>query len=104
MNLEHSKNQAISYYHKAKTFAHQNLIKKFFFIGVVGGILLGWRIQSTGSTTTTSISEYTVVTGNIQNTIDAYGSINLVDEQAIRFNQQGNVTAVYFKKGDQVKK
>ncbi|MEI6118726.1 MAG: hypothetical protein WCP92_05910 [bacterium] len=55
-------------------------------------------MQSTSTTATTSTSEYTVTTGNIQNTIDAYGSINLVDEQAIRFNQQGNVTAVYFKK------
>jgi multidrug resistance efflux pump len=27
-----------------------------------------------------------------------------VDEQKIRFNQQGEVTAVYFKKGDEVKK
>ncbi len=104
MKLEDIKAQATPYYHKAKIFTYQNLIKKYFIIGIVAWLLLGWRIQSRGSSTTTSVSEYTVTTGDIQNTIDAYGSINLVDEQAIRFNQQGNVTAVYFKKWDQVKK
>jgi hypothetical protein len=59
---------------------------------------LGWWLQSSSATPTTNISEYTVTTGNIQNTIEAYGSIELVDEQKIRFNQQGEVTAVYFKK------
>jgi len=61
-------------------------------------------MQSGSSPTTTNVSEYVVATGNIQNTIDAYGSIQLIDERAIRFNQQGTVTAVYFQKGDQVKK
>jgi hypothetical protein len=55
-------------------------------------------MQSGTAATTTSTSEYTVTTGTIQNTIDAYGSIQLVDEQKIRFNQQGEVTQVYFKK------
>ncbi|MEI8091198.1 MAG: hypothetical protein WCG98_02910 [bacterium] len=45
-------------------------------------------MQSGSSTAITNVSEYTVATGNIQNTIEAYGSIELVDEQKIRFNQQ----------------
>jgi hypothetical protein len=55
-------------------------------------------MQSGSNTATTSTSEYTVAIGTIQNTIDAYGNIQLVDEQKIRFNQQGEVTKVYFKK------
>ncbi|MEI7920117.1 MAG: hypothetical protein WCH65_08465 [bacterium] len=55
-------------------------------------------MQSSNTTTTTNAAEYIVATGNIQNTIEAYGTIALVDEQKIRFNQQGDVTAVYFKK------
>ncbi len=61
-------------------------------------------MQSSNTTTTTNAAEYIVATGNIQNTIEAYGTIALVDEQKIRFNQQGDVTAVYFKKWDTVKK
>jgi multidrug efflux pump subunit AcrA (membrane-fusion protein) len=65
---------------------------------------LGWWIQSGTATTTTNVSTYTVATGSIENTIEAYGTIELVDEQKIRFNQQGEVTKVYFKKSDTVKK
>jgi len=104
MILDDIKTQAMPYYQKAKVYAEQHLIKKFFLIGVGGWLLLGWWLQSSSATPTTNVSEYTVATGNIQNTIEAYGSIELVDEQKIRFNQQGEVTAVYFKKWDEVKK
>lgn len=104
MTLDDIKTQATHYYQKAKVYGEQHLIKKFFLIGVGGWLLLGWWLQSSSATPTTNISEYTVTTGNIQNTIEAYGSIELVDEQKIRFNQQGEVTAVYFKKWDEVKK
>lgn len=71
---------------------------------MIGWILFGWWIQSGSSTTVSSVVEYVVATWNIQNTIEAFGSIELVDEQKIRFNQQWEVTKVYFKKGDTVKK
>ena len=105
MTLDDIKTQAIPHYQRAKEYAEQHLIKKFFLIGMVGWLLIGWWwLNSSTATTTTGTSEYTVATGNIQNTIEAYGSIELVDEQKIRFNQQWEVTAVYFKKGDVVKK
>ena len=104
MTIDHIKKQTASYYHKAKEHAHSYLIKKYFFIGVVGGILFAWRLQSGSTTPITSVSEYTAVLWTIQNTIEAYGSIQLVDEQKIRFNQQGEVTKVYFKKWSDIKK
>ncbi len=104
MTFDHIKNHMVTYFHKVKTYTHHHLIKKYFFIGIVIWVLLGWRMQSGSSTAITNVSEYTVATGNIQNTIEAYGSIELVDEQKIRFNQQWDVTAVYFRKGDTVKK
>ena len=104
MTFAHIKNHMVTYFHKVKTYTHHHLIKKYFFIGIVIWVLLGWRMQSGSSTAITNVSEYTVATGNIQNTIEAYGSIELVDEQKIRFNQQWDVTAVYFRKGDTVKK
>ncbi len=104
MKLDHIKKHTVWYYHQLKEYTEKNLLITYFLVGILWWLLIGWWMQSTSTTATTSTSEYTVTTGNIQNTIDAYGSINLVDEQAIRFNQQGNVTAVYFKKWDQVKK
>jgi multidrug efflux pump subunit AcrA (membrane-fusion protein) len=96
--------KAKPYYNQAKVYIQKNMIKKYFFIGILGWILFGRWLYSGSTTTTTSLSEYTVATGNIQNTIEAYGSIELVDEQKIRFNQQGEVTKVYFKKWSDIKK
>lgn len=104
MKFDHIKKQTVWYYDKTKQHATNHLIKKYFFIGLVGWLLLWWYFQSSKTTTTTNVSEYTVALWNIQNTIEAYGSIQLVDEQKIRFNQQWEVTKVYFKKWTEVKK
>ena len=70
-------------------------------LGIVIGLLFSWWGNDT---TTNNFTEYIVSTWDITNSIKAYGSAELVDEQQLRFNQQGEVIAVYFKKGDEVKK
>lgn len=103
MTLDYIKSKTKAYYNKTKAHANTNIIKKYFFIGLLWWILLWWWIQSGTNTTNITFSSYTISTGNIENTIEAYGTIELVDEQKIRFNQQGEVTKVYFKKSDTVK-
>lgn len=104
MEFHHIKKHTISYYHKIKEYTHANMLRKYFLVGAFGGMLLGWWSQSGTTSTTSTTSSYTVALWNIQNTIDAYGTVELVDEQKIRFNQQWEVTKVYFKKGSEVKK
>lgn len=45
----------------------------------------------------------TVKKGTIEDSIKTTGTANLVNEQKIRFNQLGKVTAIKFKQGDSVK-
>ena len=94
-----------SRYQKIKEFTLTHFLKKYFIAWIVLWVLAGYLYNIGGKTTSTSsVTEYIVGTGTITNTIKAYGSAELVDEQQLRFNQQGDVTAVYFKKGDEVKK
>lgn len=97
--------EANSRYQRIKEFTLAHFLKRYVIVGIFLGIVtgyffnIGWK-----STSTSSITEYTVSTWTITNSIKAYGSAELIDEQQLRFNQQGEVTAVYFKKGDEVKK
>ena len=50
-----------------------------------------------------NIKTISVSKGNIRKTIKVLGQAELVDEQKLRFNQVGKVTAVHFQDGDQVK-
>lgn len=51
-----------------------------------------------------SLKVTTVEKGNIRQTIEVQGSAELVDEQELRFNQAGKITAVYFQDGDTISK
>lgn len=97
--------EADSRYQRIKEFTLAHFLKKYFIAGIALWILAGYLCNIGGKTAnTSSVSQYIVGTWTITNSIKAYGSAELIDEQQLRFNQQGEVIAVYFKKGDEVKK
>lgn len=110
--------RSIAYYHQIRqkilsnplflqlqTFFQEHFLKSYTIVWIVLGIVIGLLFSWWGNdTTTNNFTEYIVSTWDITNSIKAYGSAELVDEQQLRFNQQGEVIAVYFKKGDEVKK
>lgn len=65
--------------------------------------LFGGNTQTTVNTATASTTTKVSV-GSISQTIKVEGQAELVDEQQLRFNQAGKITAVYFAAGDTVKK
>lgn len=93
------------HYNKVKTFMIFHFIKKYFIIGAILGVWSGfifniwWKEEIRENVTTYVVSSWTII-----NSIKSYWSAELVDEQQLRFNQQGEVTAVYFKNWDAVKK
>lgn len=92
-------------YIMAKGYTLRSFIKTYFFIGIVLGIGIGFLLPiGDKDTSTSNVTQYTVGTWDITNSIKAYGSAELVDEQQLRFNQQWEVIAVYVKKGAEVKK
>ncbi|MEF2175931.1 MAG: HlyD family efflux transporter periplasmic adaptor subunit [Candidatus Absconditabacteria bacterium] len=79
---------------------------KYLIIIVVMGIAIGGYLYfKTNSTDTVEkVINAKVTSGSIENTIKTTGTSKLVDEQEMKFNMDGEVTAVYFKAGDSVKK
>ena len=68
-------------------------------------ILVGWRIATRGSNTTTVPTQTVEVSyGEIQNTIQLNGETKLVNNQKLTFGQAGKVTNIHVKVGDVVTK
>ncbi len=82
------------------------LLKKsiiFFTICLLGYGIYYYFFKTTTSTSVTRVT--TVVTKwTIENSIKTTGTAKLINEQKIRFNQAGKVTAIYFKEWKNVKK
>lgn len=94
----------IKHYEKSKIYVKSNFIKSFFAIWIILGLGLWYYLNSWSSNSDSTTIEYTIDFWNITNSIKAFWSAEIVDEQQLRFNQQWEVTAVYFKKWDEVKK
>lgn len=81
-------------------------VKKLLILLLIAGL---WYVtyylffKQTTTTTTTTVST-TVTKGTIENVIKTTGTAQLVNEQKIRFNQAGTVTAINFKEWAEVKK
>ena len=79
--------------------------KKNIIIAVIMVILVGWRIATRGSNTTTVPTQTVEVSyGEIQNTIQLNGETKLVNNQKLTFGQAGKVTNIHVKVGDVVTK
>lgn len=99
------KNTHHIYTQEIKDFFVENFLWKYFGFWVAIGlwITLLFGIGQWDNTEWT-IAQYTVSVWDIEDSIKAYGSAELVDEQQLRFNQQWEVIAVYFSDWDDVKK
>lgn len=78
-----------------------------FVIMIVGiWISIAWYfyLKSNKTETIEKIITTKVVSGSIENTIKTTWTSKLVDEQEMKFNMDGEVTAVYFKAWDRIKK
>jgi len=93
------------YLEKAKEYFLDNFLLKYFWLWIIIGL---WTTLLFGigqwNNNDWSTIQYTVTVWDIEDSIKAYGTAELVDEQELRFNQQWEVTAVYFNDGDIVKK
>lgn len=71
---------------------------------IFGGGYSGYAYFIKAPTTTNRVTLTAAVKkGTIEDSIKTTGTANLVNEQKIRFNQLGKVTAIKFKQGDSVK-
>lgn len=84
-----------------KTRTHK-VLSLVVVIGIATWVyfVVSWSSSAVQMRETTAIVEL----WNIEKTIKVVWSAELVDEQQLRFNQQWDVVAVYFKEGDSVKK
>lgn len=105
MDLVKTKSHLEICWMKVKEYTLENFLWKYFGIGITLGlwITLLFGIGKWGNIDAW-FSTYTVTVWNIEDSIKAYGSAELVDEQQLRFNQQWEVIAVYFSDGDEVQK
>ncbi|NUJ97820.1 efflux RND transporter periplasmic adaptor subunit [Candidatus Gracilibacteria bacterium] len=71
---------------------------------VIGGNYFVEKKQKANQTTTQQEEVVKVEKGNIVETVDVVGSSELVDEQKLKFTQQGKVVKVNVKEGDTIKK
>lgn len=79
---------------------------KSFAVGIltVAIVFYGWQTLFPGANNSALIYQQTTVTRTtISEVISVAGTAELVDEQKLRFNQSGKVTAVYFSNGESIK-
>lgn len=104
MVIKKIQDESIKHYEKSKSYVKSNFIKSFFAIWIILWLGLWYYLNLWSSDTSSTTIEYTVDFWNITNSIKAFWSAEIIDEQQLRFNQQWEVIAVYFKKWDEVKK
>ncbi len=103
MVIKKIKEEWLKHYKNSKLYFKINFIKSFFAIWIILWLWLWYNYFWSSNKISTTI-EYIVDFWNITNSIKAFWSTEIVDEQQLRFNQQWEVIAVYFKKWDEVKK
>lgn len=87
------------------------IFKYFTFGKIITFLVVAWGWYWIYHSYVNPVSQNTVLTLNatakiwsISDSISAIWSANLIYDQKIRFNQNGTISAIHFKEGDQVKK
>jgi len=105
MNLAKIKKYQNFYLTKAREYTLDNFLWQYFGIGIAIWL---WTTLLFGigqwNNNEWNITQYTVTVWDIEDSIKAYGTAELVDEQQLGYNQEWEITAVYFDDGDEVKK